>query len=77
MNGVSQDLVDEARFALDGRILRCPFGENPIECPLHELRKQPVEDRLAWLESKSDEEVVDLYRLHTDCMACKLDKYDD
>jgi len=71
--GISKDLAEEARFALHGRILRCPLGGNPSDCPLHELRKLPVEQRIAWLESKTDEEVIDLYHQHNACLECKLE----
>lgn len=76
MNDISKDLVEEARFALHGRILRCPLGGNPVECPLHEIRKRCMEDRVKWLESQSDEEVVELYQLHNACLECKLENYE-
>lgn len=76
MINISKDLVEEARFALHGRILRCPLGGNPIECPLHELRILPVEERVLWLESQSDDEVVELYQLHNACLECKLENYE-
>lgn len=72
----NKDLAEEARFALHGRILRCPLGGNPCDCPLHDLRELPLEDRIAWLESKSDEEVIELYHLHNQCLECKLEEYE-
>jgi hypothetical protein len=69
---VNLELVSEARFALHGRILRCPLGGNPITCPLYEIRKLPIELRIAWLESKTDEEVVALYEQHNACLQQKL-----
>jgi len=74
--GPSKDLVDEARFALHGRILRCPLGGNPADCPLHEIRMMPIEKRVMWLESQSDEEVVELYHRHNTCLECKLEEYE-
>ena len=44
-----------------------------FEGPMHELRKLPVEDRIAWLESNTDEEVVALYEQHNKCLECKLE----
>ena len=32
---------------------------------MHEIRKLPVEDRIAWLESNTDEEVIALYEQHS------------
>lgn len=61
--------VTDARIALYGRILRCPDGGNPKGCPLHELRQLPIEDRILWLESKSDDEVARLFQHHVRCMA--------
>jgi hypothetical protein len=62
----------EARMGMHGRILRCPLGGNPTDCPLHEVRKWPVEKRVAWLNAKSDTEVVDLYDYHRNCLEQKL-----
>jgi len=64
--------IEEARMGMYGRILRCPLGGNPKDCPLYEVRKWPVEERLAWLDSKNDEEVVELYHRHSDCLEYKL-----
>jgi hypothetical protein len=71
---INSDLVEEAKFALHGRILRCPLGGNPEDCPLYDLRKLPVEERIAWLESQTDEELIDLYEQHNQCMECKLEE---
>ncbi len=67
-----EENFEETRMAMHGRILRCPLGGNPEDCPLHEVRTWPVENRLIWLESKSDAEVVDLYKIHTNCLERKL-----
>lgn len=72
---INTDLVEDAKFSLHGRILRCPLGGNPEDCPLHEIRKLPVEDRIAWLESNTDEEIMALYELHSECLECKLEEY--
>jgi hypothetical protein len=63
--------TEEAWIAMHGRILRCPLGNNPKDCPLHEIRKLPVEERLTWLNSKTSEEVQQLFRQHLECLACK------
>ena len=74
---INKDLVQEARFAMHGRILRCPLGNNPEDCPLYEIRKLPLAERITWLESKTDEEVVDLYNRHNKCLECKLEDMED
>jgi hypothetical protein len=68
---LSPSSIDEARLAMHGRLLRCPIGDNPEDCPLHEIRKRPVEERLAWLESKTNKQVVELYQQHKDCLNTK------
>jgi hypothetical protein len=76
MMDLDRILVEEAKLALHGRILRCPLGGNPEDCPLHELRKLPVDRRVAWLETQTDEELIGLYEQHNECLECKLEKYD-
>ena len=65
-------LIEEARVGMQARILRCPLGDNPEDCPLHEVRQWPVEERLAWLEAVTDEEVVELFKRHCECLEYKL-----
>ncbi|MDD3275595.1 MAG: hypothetical protein PHP93_00945 [Kiritimatiellales bacterium] len=60
--------ISDARLAMYGRILRCPMGSNPAFCPLHDIRLLPVEERIQWLESKSDEEVDELFLYHQRCV---------
>ena len=57
-----------ARLAMHGRILRCPVENNPVGCPLHTVRQLPVEERIDWLKSKTDDEVMALYAQHIDCL---------
>lgn len=71
---INPDLVKEAEFALYGRILRCPLGGNPEDCPMHELRKLPVGERIAWMESHTDEEKIALYEHHNQCLKRKLEE---
>lgn len=70
-------IIEEARIGMHGRILRCPLGGNPEDCPLHEVRKWPVEERIAWLESRTNEEIVELYAYHTNCLEHKLAEQSD
>lgn len=69
----NNNLALEARFAMYGRLLRCPLGDNPEECPLCDIRKLPMEKRITWLESKTDQEVIELYDLHSACLTHKLE----
>ncbi len=59
------------RVAMHGRILRCPLGGNPADCPLHEIRLLPVEERLKWLDSKTDFELTVLFGYHIKCLEVK------
>ena len=65
-------LAEEARMAMYGRILRCPVEDNPDDCPLKEVRSRPLEERIAWMDSKSDEEIIELHLHHIKCVAAKL-----
>ncbi len=69
--GLNERKMSDARLALHGRILRCPMGGNPKSCPLHEIRLLPVQERIMWLESKTDEAVEVIYRSHVACLAQK------
>ena len=63
---------EEARLALYGRVLHCSEEEeNPEDCPLHELRQLPVEERMTWLESRTDEDVEAIFRYHLQCSTNK------
>jgi len=68
--------ASDARIGMHGRILRCPVGDNdnPPDCPLHEVRKWPLEERIAWLNSKSNAAIIELYACHINCLEHKLPK---
>jgi hypothetical protein len=72
MKSTKAEKAQTARLAMHGRILRCPVDNNPDDCPLHTVRQLPIEKRIAWLKSKSDDEVVALYAQHIDCLDEKL-----
>jgi hypothetical protein len=59
------------RTAMHGRILRCPLGGNPTDCPLYNIRLLPVEERLKWLDSKTDFELTALFGYHIQCLEKK------
>ncbi|WP_372798422.1 hypothetical protein [Pontiella sp.] len=63
-----ETLKKAARQGMHRRLAHCPVGGNPAECPLHEIRKQPMPQREAWLASKTDDEVIALYRQHIPCL---------
>ncbi len=59
------------RTAMHGRILRCPIGGNPSDCPLYEIRQLSIEERMEWLDSKSDFELTALFGYHVKCLERK------
>ena len=55
-----------------GLSMKCPFdGTNPCVCPLHEIRKQSLTERFAWVQKLSEEEALEIVTNH---QACLLDK---
>jgi len=64
--------ISHARLALHGRILRCVLSDNPADCPLYDIRQLPIEERITWLESKTDDEVEKLFEFHTKCLGRKI-----
>ena len=63
--------ADAIRLAMHGRILRCPQGGNPKDCPLYEIRQLPIEERFEWLDLKVDEELQSLFLYHIKCLEKK------
>ncbi len=68
IENTDEALLKAARLGMYRRLAHCPVEGNPAECPLYEIRKRPMPLRMTWLESKSDNEVVDLYLQHTSCL---------
>ncbi|MEE9369084.1 MAG: hypothetical protein V3V05_09515 [Pontiella sp.] len=60
--------IEQARMTMYGRILRCPMKVIPEDCPLNKIRTRPITERVEWIESKSDSEIVELYQHHTKCI---------
>ena len=72
MKSEQSEEVQTASLTMHGRILRCPIENNPDDCPLHTVRQLPIGERVAWLKSKTDDEVVALYVQHIDCLNKKV-----
>ena len=60
-----------AKTMLMGLIIECPFGGNPKDCPLHERRKLPMEQRIKWVKSLSNDELQKAYLVHCECLKKK------
>ncbi len=61
-------IADNIRLALQGRLASCLNDDNPTDCPFHDIRHLPKEDRGAWLGSKSDDQVIALFKYHVKCL---------
>ena len=60
------------RAELTGLLVACPFGQdNPRSCPLHSVREWPLSERVAWLDSLSEDEVLLLLENHRQCLGVK------
>ncbi|WP_448572735.1 hypothetical protein [Trichothermofontia sp.] len=57
---------------LYGLIFECPLGGNPIDCPGHTVRQEPIEQRLQFVASLSEAEALKLYLGHLECLRTKL-----
>lgn len=60
-----------AKTMLMGLIIECPFGGNPKDCPLYERRKLPMNDKIEWVKSLSDDELLKAYQVHCECLRKK------
>jgi hypothetical protein len=55
-----------------GLAVACPINQdNPVDCPLHELRSQSFQDRLKWVKALDDESLYLLAQHHCSCLAAK------
>lgn len=55
-----------------GLSLACPFDQgNPCDCPLHEIRKKKLEEKIKWLNKLSDEGVLNILTYHQICLGEK------
>ncbi|MCX6895456.1 MAG: hypothetical protein NTZ16_08180 [Verrucomicrobia bacterium] len=54
-------------------IVACPLdSSNPQNCPLRQLREQPLTERVRWLRALADEELAYLVSYHQVCLNTKL-----
>ena len=66
MNSAQKDHVKTKIFGLS---VQCPFsGTNPCVCPLHEIRKKGLRERLEWAERLSETEALNILTFHQKCL---------
>ena len=55
-----------------GLALACPHDDgNPEFCPLCDVRKLPVRQRIAWVKMLSDDDLEYLGTYHQICLQCR------
>ena len=64
--------IGTVRAKLVGLVVECQMGDNPEDCPLYEKRNLSFSDRIEWLKSLSDNEILGIYSAHRECLAAKL-----
>ena len=57
------------RAMMAGLTMECPYhGGNPEDCPLHEIRLMPRQERVQWVAQLSDETCLNIYQQHLFCL---------
>ena len=73
MGAISDEHVRELRASLLELSEVCPFDQcNPPDCPLYLLRKLKRDQRLAWFNALSAEDLSYLATYHHICLGIKL-----
>lgn len=64
--------TDHLRSQVWGLAVACPVGpDNPEGCPLHDVRRCSLTDRLKWVRSLRHEELAHIVGVHCACIAAK------
>jgi hypothetical protein len=62
------------RIALELAVA-CPVdSSNPHNCPLHELRKRAMPERVSWVRSLPFNDLIYLVSYHQVCLGARLDR---
>ena len=60
----------EDLFSIQELLMGCPYNDcNPRHCPLYDLRKLSVKERLTWEAYLTDEAREVIRQNHMDCVA--------
>lgn len=74
MNTVDQQQRAEMLDNLLNLAVNCPVDHcNPVNCPLHDIRKLELGRRLEWFKALTDEDLVYLNSYHFVCLKNRLD----
>ena len=67
--------LQSSRWRLTRLLAGCPHSlileSNPRDCPLHEIRAKPLEDRLEWARNRDPAVVERILEYHGWCLARK------
>jgi hypothetical protein len=60
---------DDLRVMVVGLAVVCPYSlDNPCFCPLCDVRKLPLEQRMAWVDAQPIEELRRIFSEHRRCL---------
>lgn len=54
-------------------VIECPMSGNPESCPIFDVRKLPLKDRIEWVNKREYPEHLEIYLHHKQCLA-KLER---
>ena len=58
---------DKIKLLVKQLTIECPMGDAKQDCPLAELRKLPLEEKLVMVDSMSAKKLNELLQHHYDC----------
>jgi hypothetical protein len=62
---------DSAKARLVELVIGCPRNDYSEHCQLYEKRLLPLAEKLDWLLSLPDDELVNIYNTHCECLEAK------
>ena len=60
--------IRDSRAWIKGLVMGCPFGEAQVDCPLKNIRKKPLAERLSYVNNLTDSEVSAILLHHRQCL---------
>ena len=66
--------LSDARVFLLGILVACPYGPNPKDCILHDMRKKSMKERLNFSQQLTENEVQYIIDIHKKCLSQKEGK---
>lgn len=70
--GLQRGVTNRMRSKLHGLTVACPLNQcNPDDCALSGIRKKALQERFSWVESLTEDEVVEILENHSVCLRTK------